>query len=392
MWLALALALSAAPLTFDEAVARAAETPAVRAAEHAATLQRASADRVPLLTLNPTLAAQPGVRVSPSLEPGPEVQASVSLGFNLSGHGPARQKAARADAELTRMQRTSLVRAARLAAAFAWTQAWAAQTKLALAKAELDAAAAWAGRVERAAAAGAIDNAERAGAQAYRGEAEVVALHSEGASFEAGLELARVLGVAADEPLAVLGAPPVTPTSVDGTAALPRAPAVLEAQAALEAEKAAGAEAWASRGHVLQLVALGAREGTGDVVATLGLQWTFPLFDRGERERGVHAAAVARAEGAVVQAEAEARVSLAVAAHEVEHKTRELEAVEVRWVPAARAAAQGQRALFDAGEATAWELMQARRAQLSAEQRLAEARAELAYAAFRLAELSRVEK
>lgn len=391
MWLALALALSATPVTFDQALALAEKTPAVAAAGRAAKAQSESAGRVPLLTLNPTLAAQPGVRWSPSLGPGPELQASLSQGFNLSGHGPARQRSARAEAEHATAQRTSLLRAARLWAALAWTRAWAAETKLALAKAELDEAAAWAGRVERAASLGALNRAEVSAAQAYRGEAEVLALHAEGEAFEAGLELARVLGLAADEPLAVAGPPPLWPPAEGGVAALPRTPAVLEAKAALEAERALGEEAWAARGHVLQLSAHGAREGTGDVLATLGLQWTFPLFDRGERERGVHAAAVARAEGAVTRAEAEARVALAVATHEVEHKARELRAVEERWVPAARDAAQSQRALFDAGEATAWELMLARRVQLSAEQRLAEAKAELSFATFRLAELSREE-
>ena len=387
----LALLISAAPLSFDDALSLSAKAPLVTASERAVVGRREAAANASSLQANPTIGIQPGVR-SNTLGIGPEVIGSLSQSLNVSGFGGARREALAREVSHEQVGAKLEAHRARLSAAEAWLMAWSAQGVLAEAQRELELARDLGARFERAGKSGAVTKADAAAIRAWVAEAQLAVLSAEGEVFDSGVQLNRVLGLDAAEPARVTQTlPSVELTDQAGSLArAEKAPAVRAAAQLEEAEGARARELLASKGTWVQVGATGGREGLGDVVALATLSVTLPLFDRGQREAAPFLAAATHAQGERVAALAEARAERVLVAHELEHTRETLEVTEGELVPANDEAAQGTQRRMEAGEATSQEWVLARRAALAAHSRLVRARANHALARFRAQELAEV--
>lgn len=383
----------AAPIGFDAALSMARSSPALRASEAAVARRSELAQAVPWLTFNPALIAQPGVRRTAQGSVGPEGYVGVMQELSLAGAGPSRQQAARAEVDAERLEHLALHRAISLNAAQAWFSLWAAQTALDAAREELTLTTDWDTKVARAASSGGFTRVDVAVANAYRAEAELAVLSLQGEVFVRGVALNRALGVDASQPAVAASTLPTFDEPAEAhqdeqvLAQAQAAPGARAALAHLEAERARGVELEAGKGSSLQLGALGWREGTGDLAAVATLQLSVPLFERAQRERASNAASTSKAEGRASAALVEERAERLDALHEVEHSAEVHKAIEERLVPATQTALEGIDRRFNAGEATALELVVARRALVSAKARLVRARADVAWARFRLTTL-----
>lgn len=125
-------------------------------------------------------------------------------------------------------------------------------------------------------------------------------------------------------------------------------------------------------------------KATRDLFGTWGVQavaeFSFPIFDRGEREAAPQAAAAARAEGEFQEARAVAATELARALHEVERSGEVLQAIEKELVPAAEANARAREASISSGGTTELEVLVARRVWVEARARRNRALASHAWA------------
>lgn len=384
---------SGPPIGFAEALTMARRAPALVASEAALARRAELAAQVPWLTTNPALIAQPGVRRTVQGSVGPEGYLGFMQELSLAGAGPSRQAAARAELVAEQMDHLALHRAVTLNAAQAWFSLWVAQTALAAASEELALTQDWDAKVLRGAASGGFTRVDVAVANAYRAEAELALLSLQGEVFVRGVALNRALGLDASRPataaaaLPDFGEPPEAHEDERVLAQASSAPGPRAGVAQVAVERARGVELETMKGTSLQVGALGWREGTGDLAAVATLQLSVPLFERAQRERSANAASASKAEGRATAALVEERAERLDALHEVEHSAQVHQAIDQRLVPATRTAMEGIERRFNAGEATAQELVLARRALVSAQARLVRARADVAWARFRLATL-----
>jgi hypothetical protein len=126
----------------------------------------------------------------------------------------------------------------------------------------------------------------------------------------------------------------------------------------------------AMRGSVLQVGAGIQRDSPGGLVVNTIARFIPAWVDRGERERSVLLAEAARLDGERRGARAAARIELLMAFHEVEHTGELASELSERLVPASHEAAALRQKIFEAGEATLPEVLQARRVELAAVGRL----------------------
>lgn len=390
----LALALCAAPLSFEDALSLAARSPLVSAAARAADVRSAAIARTSSLQSNPSVGLQSGARVN-TLGTGPEFIGTLTQSLNLAGSGAARREALLLESAWEQDAALLVAHRTRLSAAEAWLMVWTAQGVLSEAHRELELARDLGARFERAAKSGAITKADLAAVRAWVAEAHLAVLSAEGELFDSGVQFNRLLGLDAAAPAQVTAALPVltlpAPQALaDSLGRAQRAPAVRAAEQLKGAEDARARELLASKGTWLQVGATGGREGLGDVVALATLAVTLPLFDRGEREAAPLHAAATHAEGLAQLALADARAERVLVTHELEHTLETLEVIERELVPANDEAAQGTQRRMEAGEATSQEWVLARRAALAAHSRLVRARASHALAIFRAQELASV--
>lgn len=380
-------------LSFEQALEAVDGSPGLRGLSEALERRRSLAAEVPLLTGNPSVGIQPGARRTAQGAVGPELYLTVTQDVNLAGHGNLRREAAQAELEAERREFAVIRRELRLQVAEAWLALWATQTALTAASEEAGLAKEWAARVERGAAAGGFTRVDVAVARAWAAEAALAALSLEGDAFNAGLAVNRAVAREAVRPAIADGALPAIaePTNaiarrlIEGAAG---APGVTAASALVEAEKARAGELLASRGTTLQLGALAWREGTGDLAAVATLQVTLPLFERAQRERASVESAVRRLDGRLAVTRAAEVTDRVEALHELEHTAELLSLIERDLLPATSLATSGLERRFEAGEATALELVVSRRALVAVKARHARARADVVFARFRVRELS----
>jgi cobalt-zinc-cadmium efflux system outer membrane protein len=375
-----------APITFDEALGLAAQAPAVAGAEAAAADQRRIGGSVSFVIANPTLNVQPGAARDP-LDNQWKYMGETTLmqGWNLSGLPGDRKAAVRAEGEQLLAEARAAALSHRLAAAQAWMELWAAQQSLADALQESELASEFSAKMARAAAAAAFTRAEAADAATYAAEAHVQALAAEGEVVDRGYQLAVAMGQEAERALVAAGplpAPPA-PRRADWPAILQAAgklPTVAAHKLASDASRARDVEARSSRGWGLGTGVKGTRDYLGTWGAQAVVEFSFPVFDRGEREAAPQAAASARADGEFREARAVAGTELARSLHEVEHTGEVLDAIEKELVPAAEANAKARDASMRAGETTVLEVLVARRVWAAARQKHTRALATHAWA------------
>ncbi len=375
-----------APITFDEALGIAAQAPAVTGAEAAAADQRRIGDSVSSVIANPTLNVQPGAARDPIDNQWKYMgETTLMQGWNLSGLPGDRKAAVRAEGEQLLAEARAAALSHRLAAAQAWMELWAAQQSLADALQESELASEFSTKMARAAAAAAFTRAEAADAATYAAEAHVQALAAEGEVVDRGYQLAVAMGQEAEKALVAAGplpAPPA-PRRADWPAILQAAgklPAVAAHKLASDASRARDVEARSARGWGLGTGVKGTRDYLGTWGAQAVVEFSFPVFDRGEREAAPQAAASARADGEFKEARAVAATELARSLHEVEHTGEVLDAIEKELVPAAEANAKARDASMRAGETTVLEVLVARRVWAAARQKRTRALASHAWA------------
>ena len=374
------------PITFDEALGIAAQAPSVTGAEAAAADQRRIGDSVSSVIANPTLNVQPGAARDPIDNQWKYMgETTLMQGWNLSGLPGDRKAAVRAEGEQLLAEARAAALSHRLAAAQAWMELWAAQQSLADALQESELASEFSTKMARAAAAAAFTRAEAADAATYAAEAHVQALAAEGEVVDRGYQLAVAMGQEAEKALVAAGplpAPPA-PRRADWPAILQAAgklPAVAAHKLASDASRARDVEARSARGWGLGTGVKGTRDYLGTWGAQAVVEFSFPVFDRGEREAAPQAAASARADGEFKEARAVAATELARSLHEVEHTGEVLDAIEKELVPAAEANAKARDASMRAGETTVLEVLVARRVWAAARQKRTRALASHAWA------------
>jgi cobalt-zinc-cadmium efflux system outer membrane protein len=389
--LLVSLVVSAAPvaLSFDDAIGLAPQAPRVEGAARALSEKSALDSKLSSLTLNPTLSVMPGYRLSPTKDREPELVAELTQPWNLAGHSGARRSSVRLEEAVVEAEMRARALEQRLAAARAWVDLWAAQRVFAEMEREAKIADELQRLVERTAALGAATRADVADARAFAAEARLAALNAEGEVHDRGLELAREVASPRIDPIAASGdlpSPPL-PVPIDRAALVARAaelPDVARQLLAARAERARGVEERAARGTILQLGVALQRDAPGGLVVSGLARITPPLFDRGERERGVRAAEAARLEGEQRAGQLAAQIELAMTLHEVEHTAEVRAALRDRLVPASREGADARRRIFAAGEATLPEVLQSERTAIDAESRLQRASAMNAWSRIKL--------
>jgi outer membrane protein TolC len=375
-----------APITFDEALGLAAQAPAVAGAEAAAANQRRIGDSVSSVIANPSLNVQPGAAKDPLDNQWKYLgETTLMQGWNLSGLPGDRKTSIRAEGDQLLAEARAAALSHRLAAAQAWMELWAAQQSLADSLQEYDLASEFSTKMARAAAAAAFTRAEAADAATYAAEAHVQAIAAEGEVVDRGYQLAVAMGQESEKALVAAGplpAPPA-PRRADWPAILQAAgklPSVAAHKLASDASRARDVEARSSRGWGLGTGVKGTRDYLGTWGAQAVVEFSFPIFDRGEREAAPQAAASARADGEFQEARAVAATELARSLHEVEHTGEVLEAIEKELVPAAEANAKARDASMRAGETTVLEVLVARRVWAAARQKRTRALASHAWA------------
>lgn len=381
---ALAATLPSKVVSFDDAIGLSAASPDVRGAARAVEKKHEMNARISSMTENPQLYLQPGVRILPVENQGLEVQGSVMQSWNLAGLASARKTAARAEEAELSAEARALALSRRLGAARAWIDLWAAQRKLEVGRHEAALAGEFARLVDKALAASAATKADAADARAYHAEARLAVIGAEGEVFERGLELARALAAGAepvaaggDLPLPVLPPRSAWPQTVRRASALP---SVQKKALAAEAERARDAEERAARGTMLSLGVAVQRDSPGGFVAYGALGLTLPTFDRGERARSVTVARAAQLEGDQQREASDAAADLAMALYEVDHTQEVLDALQNEILPALDEGLAARVRIFEGGEGTILEVVQARRNAAGARSRLERARAENAWA------------
>lgn len=391
-WLALTLAANLATavstpskkISFDEAIGLSVQAPDVQGAERAVAEKHDMRGRISTMTSNPQLYLQPGFRVAPIPNQGVEVQASVMQSWNLAGLSSARTTTARLEEETLSARARALALTQRLEAARAWIDLWSAERVLEITSQEAALAGDFVRLVEKAAAASASTKADVSEARAYHAEARLSVIAAEGEVLERGLLLARALA-AGTEAMSSSGNLPTAPAPAETNrkAAIQRVtnlPTVQSKALEAEVERARSAEEKAARGTSLSLGVYLQRDSPGGFVGYGAVGLTFPLFDRGERERSVTVARAAQLEGEAKRETANAAIDLALGFHEIDHTQEVVDTLTTAMLPALEESLASRLRIFEAGEATILEVITTRRNLVNARGRLERARAQNAWA------------
>ena len=377
------------PITFDAALGLARDVPRVVAAGRAVQEKTDLDGNVGSIPFNPQIAIQPGWRFAPRDARQPEVIVEILQPWNASGYGSARRRTMSLEEAVLQAEARAVALAARLGAARAWIDLWAAEHIAEEVRREEVIARELERLVERAATLGAMTQADLAEAAAYHADARIAVLLADGEVFHQGLALARELADPGAVPLHTLGdlPAPVVPSEarrvefLDRVAALP---VVSLRDLEVRATRARELEEAAARGTMAHLGAALQRDAPGGLVVSGIARVTFPIFDHGERERAGIRAEAARLEGERRDAVIAARTEVASSFHEVSHSDEVLAVVRDDLAPASRRAAENRRQIFQQGAATLLEVLQSDRGAVVAANRLWRAQAEHAWARTKL--------
>ena len=379
-----------AQITFDQAIALASQSPAVRAAGDALAARRAGDEHLGG-TLGPLQAVvMPGGRLAPDGDQGLEVQASLVQSWTLGPLARSRRDAAREE----RGELAAQERARALAANLEAGRQWILLRTLEEVSAELDERVAvtdeLVARLARGVELGVIAAADLADARALLAEVRQEQLAAEGARFEASTALQLAMGQPPDPAGLHTAGPapaPVLPTRDDLATRLESLDGLPSVESARRAEAAArqrGAEQAAASAPSLQLG--GQLEHSGPAGWTLfglvGLQ--LPAPGQGRRARSLADAEVAASAAARESVEQSARGELAVAIHELDHSREVLAQVREALLPAAEEARALRDRAVALGEGTVLALLDAQRRELAARIDAAHARGDALWAELRL--------
>ncbi len=384
-----AVPLPPTPVRFDEAIGLAARAPEVVGAEKAASAKRKSIDDLSPFTENPELTLEPGVRVAPSADRGFEGQARLTESWNLGGLAGARERTGELEARAMTAESRARALEARLGAARAWIDLWAAERLHEHSVEEAQLADELVKLVEKGAAATLFTRADVADARAYRAETELAVISTEGAVYELSIALSREMARPMPGPMVAEGdlPKPSLPSAESLQQAVVDAgklPDVETRRLVAEAEHARAVEERALRGSRLTLGVAAQRDQPGgfSVFGIAGI--SVPIFERGGREAGIAESRAVDEEGRGARAAIDARAELVLDEHEVDHTQEALASLEGRLVPAMDAGRSAREELFRVGEATVLEVLQSRRSSVAMKSRLERARADASWAKVKL--------
>ena len=376
-------------ISFDAALGLTAATPKVVGTARSAEEKAALDQKISALPYNPQLTVMPGWRFAPRDARQPELVAEIIQPWNFSGQPRARRQTVALEERVLQTEARVAALASRLSAARAWINVWAAEHVLEETRREERIAAELERLVDRAAALGAMTRADLAEARAYHAEARVAVLNAEGEAFQSGLTLAREVGAPEALPLRAEGALPAAPVPSpalrpDYLQRMNALPVVALKDFQARAARARAVEEEAARGSIAQLGAVLQRDAPGGLVISGIARVTFPIFDRGERERAGLQADATRLEGEHGDALVAARTDLAASFHEVDHTADLLSVLRDDLAPASREAAETRRRIFENGGATLLEVLQSDRTAVVAASRLWRMQGEHAWARVKL--------
>ncbi len=376
-------------ITFDAALGLTDRTPNVIGTAQAAREKSARDRDVSSLPYNPQVSVMPGWRFAPKDQQQPELVVEIVQPWNLSGQSRARRRTVALEESVLAAEARATALASKLGAARAWINVWAAEHVLEETRREEHIAAELERLVDRATSLGAMTRADLAEARAYHAEARAAVLNSEGELFQSGLGLGREVGSLETTPLLAEGALPDAPAPAAATRdrylqQVAQLPAVTLKEFQARALAAREVEEKAARGTIAQFGAVLQRDAPQGLVVSGLARLTFPLFDRGERERATMHADAVRLDGERADALLAVRFDLAASFHEVDHTAELLVVFQEDLVPASREAAETRRKIFENGGATLLEVLQSDRTAVVAASRLWRIQAEHAWARARL--------
>ena len=353
----------ALPLAYEAALALLEHAPELRARAAASAQLRAAARDVTALPADLTISVEAGPRVHPELKG--QGRLGVIQSFALAALGDARRAALSSHASTQDAERAGQRLYRRLQVSQAWLRTHAAHAALGIAQGELQLAETLSQAAERGAELAELTRADAADAAAYAAEAKLGLLSAEGELIEARLDLTRTLAIS-DRVLDVRGEPPQLhePTPADKAALHARIetqPALLSLQRQMAALDARKRELRASYASQLSLGVVLDRTDPG-AWATLGVVGlTWPLADRGLRERAEVDAERTALRGRTEEQRAGLHVEIERLLHEIEHTHETLQHADERLLPAIERGLSAREALFRAGEGTVLEIVVARR-------------------------------
>ncbi|MGF1465530.1 MAG: TolC family protein [Sandaracinaceae bacterium] len=357
----------AGAVTFDQALDLGVRVPAARAPARALEARGQEELGAVGASAQPRVQVMPGYRFSPGPAQGLDLQITVTQSWSLAGLARARRDAATEERAVLLAEARAQSLAHRLEAAHAWIARWTLERRLEVVAEEVAASRALLAAVVAARQVGERTLRDESLARAHAAETTLHAVDLDGVAYEAGLALALERGRTDGRPVGTSGAPPA-PELPD-----PALRAVLEGRVgSLPAVRAEELRALAARARAAEVAVAGSgatatlgasyqRESPGSSIGFLVAGLTVPVFDLSTRAEAAAREAAARADAGAEQLRLEARSELALAQHEVEH-TREVErTVREELLPALEEALAQTEALLGVGEATLWQLLDARR-------------------------------
>ncbi|MCB9646355.1 MAG: TolC family protein [Deltaproteobacteria bacterium] len=354
------------PMSFDQALGLAEAHPTLAAQDAALQAREAREADLSAVTQNPTLQILPGWRLPNSDDPGFEIQMQLTQQLDLGGWAGRRRDAARAERQTLAAGRRAAALAQRMEAARAWFQLWRYEAELSALDEEAELARALATRLRTAVEAGAALAADGVEADIFFEEVATHRLDAEGLRFDAAMGLVAALGQDGAQLPATAGGPPQVqiPEEQAWPALAARAqdlPDAAHRALAARAAEARRAEVAASHSTKLTPTLYAQMERPQDVLLFAGVSVQLPLFDKGERDRGLAEAEAITARAEARDAAVTAGRTLRQALHEVEH-TREVEQhVRAHVLPKVEQWVALTQRRFDAGETELMPVVAARR-------------------------------
>lgn len=368
-------------ITFAETLLRCKEAPSVRAVAESLRVKRSLDENLGAMVANPQVTVQAGYRNDTGGQ-GADVQLSIQQGLNLAGFAKARRRTAELESAALQAEWQAALLQERLGAVRLWSELWGAEQAEENASEEVELAKQLLLRTERLFAGGAVTQVDVATAKTYLAEVQTRHLSIEGEVVELGLSLSRWLGQSGA--LHAVGQPhePKLPKLDDTLVSealrrLGELPEPLRRRLGEQSERAKADETAAERGTQLSVGAMVLREPTAPWAAFGTLSLSLPVFERGQRERANLMATAARrkieSEAALSEAQGDFRQLL----HDVSHFGDLAKLIGETLLPSAEREVSLRERLLLAGDGTVLEVLQARRAYLTARTQAARVQASL---------------
>jgi outer membrane protein TolC len=347
-------------MSLSEVRARALDAPALHAAAAGIEQRRAAVDQIAGLggVLAPSAEVLPGLRAAPGGVQNPAVQAAFTVPFVLADLTGARRNVARAEVARTEAEFLRDRFDVEQRAIVLWFQRAQSEARLRRTDEALTTAAAERAAVDAAVAAGRDNAVDVVDFDAWLADLQAAHLDAEGAAFEAGLALGRLLGL--DIEVGITSDAGVTASTALDDAAVAAARATTASSEALSTITQA---AWLPTFGV-GIAAQIDDPNTG--FAYLRLSATLPSLDGNPADRAALADATGRARAAEDETRRDRATRRARVLHETEHAAEKFTLIRDVGQPAAERRLALLEAQLRFGDGSIRDVLRARRAVIDA--------------------------